>query len=1433
MTPTVGLDQTPPPGSRRLLACGDIVTVRLRLSESIDGSAFVRTNIGMARRVWSEIINEVDARQARLGTDWYDIPMRPVGEGRFEIRLALREPGHFGAKCLFVSAKDPSRPIWPSGDNAIINVLPSVCVAANTLYNAFVRQFGPAKRTPQPLTAQQADVVRYLDDHHYTVIPPSGTFRDLIEELDFIINTLGCRIIQLLPIHPTPTTYARMGRFGSPYAALSFTAVDPALAVFDPAATPLEQFLELVDAVHQRGGLLIQDMAVNHTGWAARLHEIHPEWLVRDRDGRIENPGAWGVVWADLTHLDYRHRELWQFMAEVFLSWCRRGVDGFRCDAGYMIPEGAWRYIIARVRDQFPETLFLLEGLGGKMIVTRALLDHGKFDMAYSELFQNYDRGAITHYLPGADRISREEGVTVHFAETHDNNRLAARSHSWARLRTALTALLSQRGAFGFTNGVEWFAEEKINVHDAASLNWGAAPNQVDEIRRLNALLCTHPCFVDPVDLSLIHDGEGEMLVALRRHLQSDLWLIIAANLSDTAPVTARWPKERLDSVPTVAADLLTGEAITLHADGKHLSLLLEPGQVRCLSPTPEALADLDARVDAPGAFFDAVSLQRAKTLVLEILHQWNGQSVIDPDVDISEAARAVLTDPAAFYNGLRGVSAEHRLVRWQWPEDLRRTVMVPPGNALLVNADASFRVRVVVDEHVVCSQDSFRTDDDHHFCLLPLASAPAPRHGELEVWYHGDGRRSRHRAPLQLLPDNRYDPQVTFSYDRRAVLQDPLLFLGTSGRGGMLRVHARWGHLSSRYDALLAANPDPDVPVDRWVLLSRCRMWVVFQDYSMKVNVDCLSHFEARPDDHARWVYEVPVGQGEHIRLDVAIRMCQGSESVELTCRRAPGGEPGHLDDALPVRIIVRPDIESRNFHATTKAFMGPEHHWPGAVRDLETGFAFTPTGVPGLRMTADAGRFIVEPEWYYMVHRPQEAERGLDPDSDLFSPGYFTMDLDGGDSGTLTAAMLQSPGQGAPPEDGGATSNARRHAAPETSRAFETSVEAALRQYIVRRDGGRSVIAGYPWFLDWGRDTLIACRGLLAAGAVDTVKDIVAAYARLERGGTLPNMLSGADDSNRNTSDAPLWLMVACRDLFQIAGKRVLDISCGERPLKTVLMDLAHALEAGAANGVQMDPDSGLLFSPTHFTWMDTNHPAGTPREGYPIEIQALWQAALGFLADIASRSDARHWTALRKRVRQTLRERFFMPGRGYLADCLLASPGTPCHDAVADDALRPNQLFAITMDALDDGSMASNVLDACQCLLVPGAIRSLADRPVFHPLVITHHGQVLGDAHRPYRGHYAGDEDTLRKPAYHNGTAWTWPYPAYAEAWYRVYGDAGRTTARAYLIASIAHLRTGCVGHLPEIMDGDSPHTPRGCDAQAWGLSEWLRVWRLVAS
>ena len=525
MTPRIL--QSPEPGHCLLRFKGDRLVFSLRVDPPVAGKAFIRTNLGHARIIRREIIRQVEHNESRLGRDWFDIPMRPVSKGRFEAVVDLAEVGHFEAKCLFI-ADDRNEPLWPAGKNTSINVEPADTCCGNIIYNAFVRQFGPGKHLPVSDTAAD-ETIKKLDKAGFTVIPPSGKFRDLIAELDFIMNRLGCRVLQLLPIHPTPTTYARMGRFGSPYAALSFTAVDRALAVFDPKATPLEQFQELVDAVQARHGKIIIDIAVNHTGWAAGLHETHPQWLCRNHKGEIETPGAWGVVWADLTRLDYSHKEMWTYMADVFLTWCRRGVDGFRCDAGYMIPVPAWQYIIAKVRDQYPDTLFLLEGLGGKLSVTRDLLNRANFNWAYSELFQNFDRGQIHWYLPGANALAQSVGITVHFAETHDNNRLAATSPAYARMRTALSALAAPFGAFAFANGVEWLATEKINVHEACALNWGAADNQVEAIARLNTLLKTHPLFGPSVELDLVTEGDGNCMVLRRRHQQSGKWLLVAA----------------------------------------------------------------------------------------------------------------------------------------------------------------------------------------------------------------------------------------------------------------------------------------------------------------------------------------------------------------------------------------------------------------------------------------------------------------------------------------------------------------------------------------------------------------------------------------------------------------------------------------------------------------------------------------------------------------------------------------------------------------------------------------------------------------------------------------------------------------------------------------------------------------------------------------
>jgi predicted glycogen debranching enzyme len=305
-----------------------------------------------------------------------------------------------------------------------------------------------------------------------------------------------------------------------------------------------------------------------------------------------------------------------------------------------------------------------------------------------------------------------------------------------------------------------------------------------------------------------------------------------------------------------------------------------------------------------------------------------------------------------------------------------------------------------------------------------------------------------------------------------------------------------------------------------------------------------------------------------------------------------------------------------------------------------------------------------------------------------------------------------------------------------------------------------------------------------------------------------------------------------VACADLIEFEGNEAfLDESAGDRTIREVLISIGRGYRDGTPNGIRMDPETGLIFSPAHFTWMDTNFPAGTPRQGYPVEIQAFWYAALRLL----SRIDPEHfgdWDGLAGKVRTALAERFFSAEIGFLSDCLHAAPGQGAAEATPDDALRPNQLYALTLGAVTDPAMARSILDACEELLVPGAIRSLADRPVSVPLEVRRDGELLNDPRHPYAGGYTGDEDTRRKPAYHNGTAWTWVFPAFSEAYAKVYGEGGRPAARAWLAGATRLLNEGVVMHLPEILDGDAPHAAKGCDAQAWGASELARVWRLLS-
>jgi predicted glycogen debranching enzyme len=344
---------------------------------------------------------------------------------------------------------------------------------------------------------------------------------------------------------------------------------------------------------------------------------------------------------------------------------------------------------------------------------------------------------------------------------------------------------------------------------------------------------------------------------------------------------------------------------------------------------------------------------------------------------------------------------------------------------------------------------------------------------------------------------------------------------------------------------------------------------------------------------------------------------------------------------------------------------------------------------------------------------------------------------------------------------------------------------------------------------------------------------------FARFEENGTMPNTIHGDDASNRDTSDAPLWFGVACEETAAWDKKteaKFYDTTVDQsgRTLRDVLRSIATNYMKGTPNGIRMDADSALIWSPGHFTWMDTNHPAGTPREGYPIEIQVLWIRLLRQLEKISEREEQKKWRELAGHAMASFEKLFWLEDKGWLADVLLAKPGVAAREATTDDALRSNGLFAVSL-GLITGDRAKRCVEAAQkYLVVPGALRSLAPLPVSVPLPIYRDGQLLNNPVEPYWPRYEGDEDTRRKPAYHNGTAWTWTFPTFCEALARAwdFSPEAVAVAKAYLGSMDQLMNAGCLGQIPEILDGDAPHAQRGCDAQAWGVTEALRVWRLLS-
>jgi starch synthase (maltosyl-transferring) len=1441
---------SPVPGERLVRFVGD--RVRFTLHDT-GGSrrGLLRTNLGRAAARRREIIAAHAGGPGHAGVSWHDVPMQKKDDV-WQVELPLAEVGFFKAKPYSLDSKGWQH--WPDGPDVGISVHPDFCRTANLIYCAFTRLFGATRTAAVAVDPQLNFQLNPLDSQGYTVIPPSGKLRDLARQLPHIVQTLGCRVLHLLPVHPVPTTYARFGRFGSPYAALDLTAIDPALVEFDHCTTGIEQFCELTSAAHELGARLFLDIVINHTGWGAVLQENHPEFFSRNPDGTFASPGAWGLTWSDLVELKQDNVALWDTIARALLIWCRRGVDGFRCDAGYKIPVPAWQYIIARVQDEFPETIFLLEGLGGSWEATENLLTDGGMQWAYSELFQNYSGQEVANYLDYALRQSAHAGLYVHYSETHDNYRLAKRGRAWSLLRNRLCALTSVSGGFGFTCGVEWLAAEKIRVHDCTGLSWGSHDNIVSELAQLNQLLADHPCFFDGAKLTRVSPNDSA-IYALQRE---------SAEGKDSVLVLVNTDVEKGNSITlsdfNYPFELLGQQPPKIAVAGNKITFTLPAGACYCLAPsqTPHGLSgDAYRRARAQAAWaVEALDKIVPAGNIDNSDWRWLAEQVEhSPKNFLAAAAEFAAHDAkiplARLISSYQTQRNFLRVVTWKLL-DHRRVTPVPPGHWLLIEDSAPFRATLEIQ-----NAESKPPNGDAtaiHVQSIPAGTnyvaAFAPREDATEaelVLERCAATSQKVSGAVRFLAPKPRSP----ASNSQLPTPDSLVLL-TNGIGGMARLCVDLGRVNSKYDCVLGANLHPEVPVDRHVFVKRIRVWVNADGFQSPLDAKNLASFEVGPP--AVWQFVAGAGDGRTVEIELRAEMLEGKNTTVLQFRRptAERASGKQLPANANVRLTVRFDIEDRNFHWETKRNGGADYHFSTNCRDIQNskfkiqncvGFEFTPAADRQLHVFADAGEYHPQPEWCENIPHPVEQSRGQTGSGDAYSPGWFEIPLPKGAIVTLVVTAETEP-PGVPPSGGS------DRLKPELQ-TFELRLIRAVRQFVVRRDGGKTVIAGYPWFLDWGRDTLICARGLLAAGMVEEVGQILSTFAKFEKDGTLPNAIYGDNTANRETSDAPLWFALACEEMARIQPEFCArPIGSTGRTIHEVLASIATNYAKGTPNGICMDMDSALIWSPGHFTWMDTNHPAGTPREGYPVEIQVLWIRLLRQLEKMFGRPDlfgvppsggrvnaepqTQKWRDLADRATASFEKLFWLEDRGWFADVLPAGPRVIARDGTPGDALRGNCLLAVSL-GLVTGQRAKCCVEAAQkYLVVPGALRSLAPLPVSIPLpVYGNNGQLLNNPPEPYWPHYEGDEDTRRKPAYHNGTAWTWLLPNFCEALARAWDFAPDAveTAKAYLGSMSKLMNEGCAGQIPEILDSDAPHTQRGCDAQAWGVTEALRVWKLL--
>lgn len=632
--------------------------------------------------------------------------------------------------------------------------------------------------------------------------------------------------------------------------------------------------------------------------------------------------------------------------------------------------------------------------------------------------------------------------------------------------------------------------------------------------------------------------------------------------------------------------------------------------------------------------------------------------------------------------------------------------------------------------------------------------------------------------------------------------------WLETDGLGGFASGTVS-GIRTRRYHALLLTATKP--PAGRLVLVNGFDAAVETANRSSALSSQ---HYPAEiihPDGARRiadfksepwpkWIFALDDGT----KIEQEIFVVNGAPVVAISWRL--------LDASAKATLTVRPFLSGRDYHSMHHENSAFQFH--PEINDKRLIWRPYP-GIPGI-LALHNGSYDHQPEWYRNFVYEQERERGLDFTEDLAAPGSFRWELTSGAAILLFATEGFCNGQ--LPADPSAEElfHKFRDAENQRRQKFLTPLHRAADSYLVKRGSGKTIVAGYPWFTDWGRDTFISLRGLcLAVERLDDARDILIEWSNVVSEGMLPNLFPDhGDRPEYNSVDASLWYIIAVHDFFAAAQNNGgMVFQWQKKSLQKAVDVILTGYSQGTRYGIRMDED-GLLAAGVpgvQLTWMDAKVGdwVATPRIGKPVEIQALWLNTLW----IASQFNDK-WHEPFDRGLESFRKRFWHEAGGYLYDVVDADhqPGK------IDPSFRPNQIFAVggLPLALLDGEHARRIVDAVERRLwTPIGLRSLAP----------------DDAN--YLARYQGGVRE-RDGAYHQGTVWPWLIGPFVEAWLRVNSgdEAAKRTARVRFVAPLLeHLRHDGLGHVSEIADAEPPHTPRGCPFQAWSMAELLRLDRVV--